>query len=274
MYYLKSEVIGEFCDDIDRGVPARDVPIPPIAADGEPPAPWWDEECDKSLLIGVFKHGYDHYNLMRQDATLCFLTRCGPPDGAALLAEIQDTNDELKLEEDDETETPQKPATPKVSDTKDTIATDVDSKGTDTTKEQGETEETKESETEETKESGTNESEESERKESERKESERKESETNATQEGAKDGETKEETDGESVLVALAESIVEALPFPSRADMNQRLRRLLTAHQRQFRRQEIRMAQQARHQQRLEKLEKFEAQIKERETKKREQAQK
>lgn len=259
MYYLKSEVIGEFCDDIDRGVPSRDVPIPPIAADGEPPAPWWDEECDKSLLIGVFKHGYDHYNLMRQDPNLCFLARCGPPDGAALLAEIQDT-DELKLEEEDETETPQKPETPKVSDTKDATPTGVDSEGTDTTKEQG---------VGEAKEGETNEG-----KESEGKESEAKESETNVAQEGAKDGGTKEEADGESVLAALAESIVEALPFPSRADMNQRLRRLLTAHQRQFRRQEIRMAQQARHQQRLEKLEKFEAQIKERETKKREQAQK
>ena len=25
--------------------------------EGDPPASWWDEECDKSLLIGVYKYG-------------------------------------------------------------------------------------------------------------------------------------------------------------------------------------------------------------------------
>lgn len=190
--YLKSDVIGEFCDDIDRGVSATDIRIPPISAEGEPPASWWDEECDKSLLVGVFKHGFDHYNLMRQDPNLCFLSRCGPPDGAALLAEIQD-DDLTKLEEDDESEIAATPDVPK---------------------------------------------------------------------------------ECSSNIETPSESVAEVLTFPSKADLNQRFRRLLTAHQRQFRRQEIRMAQQARHQQRLEKLEKFEAQIKERESKKREQAQK
>jgi hypothetical protein len=51
---------------------------------------WWDEEADKSLLIGVFKHGYEKYNIIRQDSGLCFLNRCGPPDGAALLREQND----------------------------------------------------------------------------------------------------------------------------------------------------------------------------------------
>ena len=31
--------------------------------------------------------GYEKFNQVRQDPALCFLTRCGPPDGAALLAE-------------------------------------------------------------------------------------------------------------------------------------------------------------------------------------------
>lgn len=43
------------------------------------PAPWWDSEFDKSLLIGTWKHGYENYTAMRQDSTLCFLSRCGPP---------------------------------------------------------------------------------------------------------------------------------------------------------------------------------------------------
>lgn len=25
--------------------------------EGDPPATWWDEECDKSLLVGVYKYG-------------------------------------------------------------------------------------------------------------------------------------------------------------------------------------------------------------------------
>lgn len=54
------------------------------------PVPWWDEEADKSLIIGVFKYGYEKYNCIRSDAALCFLAKCGPPDGAALLAEQED----------------------------------------------------------------------------------------------------------------------------------------------------------------------------------------
>ena len=96
-----------------RGISARDIPIPPPAADGDPPAHWWDEEADKSLVVGVYKHGYDRFNLMRQDPALCFLGRCGPPDGAALLAEINADDDLGKtLDDDDEPETPATPATP------------------------------------------------------------------------------------------------------------------------------------------------------------------
>lgn len=67
-----------------------EIDIPSPCPDGEPPVPWWDEEADRSLLIGVFKHGYEKYNLMRQDPALCFLERCGPPDSAALAAEMKD----------------------------------------------------------------------------------------------------------------------------------------------------------------------------------------
>lgn len=37
--------------------------------------------------------GYEKYNQMRQDPKLCFLSRCGPPDGKALLAEQNDDDD-------------------------------------------------------------------------------------------------------------------------------------------------------------------------------------
>ena len=35
----------------------RDINIPLPAVDVDPPAYWWDTEADKSLLVGVFKHG-------------------------------------------------------------------------------------------------------------------------------------------------------------------------------------------------------------------------
>ena len=42
----------------------------------------------------VLPAGYEKYNQMRQDSAFCFLERCGPPDGAALLAEqLADTDD-------------------------------------------------------------------------------------------------------------------------------------------------------------------------------------
>ena len=210
MYYLKHEIIGDLHEQVFRGISARDIPIPPPVADGDPPAHWWDEEADKSLVVGVYKHGYDRFNLMRQDPALCFLQRCGPPDGAALLAEINADDDLGKtLDEDDEPETPATPATP-----------------------QSQT-----------------------------------------------DGETsiptcgKNKDDLDSGVNSGSES-GSLLPFPSAADMNHRLRRIVTSYQRNFKKQEAKLAQKARHMQRLERLERFEAAIKERELKKRDLAQK
>lgn len=50
----------------------------------------WDKDSDKCLLIGVFKYGYEKYNLIRADSTLLFLSVCGPPDKAALRKEQLD----------------------------------------------------------------------------------------------------------------------------------------------------------------------------------------
>merc|ERR1712183_38362 len=51
-----------------------------------------DDGADKSLLIGVFKHGYEKYNAIRSDPKLVFLAGCGPPDEKALMAEENDEN--------------------------------------------------------------------------------------------------------------------------------------------------------------------------------------
>lgn len=201
MAYIKNEIIGDLHEKVFNCMHVKDIPIAYCQPDGEPPALWWNEEADKSLIIGVYKHGYDRYNLMRQDPALCFLARCGPPDGAALLAEITSEDDLGKtLDDDDEPDTPATPSTP------------LDSKD---------------------------------------------------CQDNQRDI-GKEEKSPEQTY----------LPFPTTSEINNRLRRLITCYQRNFKREEARIAQKARHMQRLERLEKFEAAIRERENKKREQAQK
>ncbi|XP_014813390.1 PREDICTED: chromodomain-helicase-DNA-binding protein 8-like [Calidris pugnax] len=59
----------------------------PLVEQLEVPTSWWDAEADKSLLIGVFKHGYERYNTMRADPALCFLEKAGRPDEKAIAAE-------------------------------------------------------------------------------------------------------------------------------------------------------------------------------------------
>uniref|UniRef100_A0A8C3TJ71 Chromodomain helicase DNA binding protein 7 n=1 Tax=Chelydra serpentina TaxID=8475 RepID=A0A8C3TJ71_CHESE len=87
LYYLRQEVIGDQADKILE----VDVWIPePFHA--EVPTDWWDKEADKSLLIGVFKHGYEKYNSMRADPALCFLERVGMPDAKAIAAEQRGTD--------------------------------------------------------------------------------------------------------------------------------------------------------------------------------------
>ncbi|XP_061542774.1 chromodomain-helicase-DNA-binding protein 6 isoform X3 [Phycodurus eques] len=88
LYYLKVEVLGEAANQALEGTSASklDVSLPDIDYI-EIPASWWDTEADKSLLVGVHKHGYERYHAMRADADLCFLERVGMPDVTALSAE-------------------------------------------------------------------------------------------------------------------------------------------------------------------------------------------
>ncbi|XP_061788444.1 chromodomain-helicase-DNA-binding protein 6 isoform X5 [Nerophis lumbriciformis] len=89
LYYLKVEVLGEAANQAVEGVAASklDVSLPDIDYI-EIPASWWDVEADKSLLIGVHKHGYERYHAMRADPDLCFLERVGMPDVTALSVEM------------------------------------------------------------------------------------------------------------------------------------------------------------------------------------------
>ncbi|XP_071173454.1 chromodomain-helicase-DNA-binding protein 8-like isoform X4 [Mytilus edulis] len=94
LYYLREEIIGHAADKINKGLDVSEIDIPRANVEGDPPTLWWDGLSDRSLLIGVFKHGYEKYNRMRNDPLLCFLSRCGPPAGAALAAEQNDDDDD------------------------------------------------------------------------------------------------------------------------------------------------------------------------------------
>ncbi|XP_069735241.1 chromodomain-helicase-DNA-binding protein 8 isoform X2 [Phaenicophaeus curvirostris] len=88
LYYLRQEVIGDQAEKVLAGAVASEIDIWfPLVEQLEVPTAWWDAEADKSLLIGVFKHGYEKYNTMRADPALCFLEKAGRPDDKAIAAE-------------------------------------------------------------------------------------------------------------------------------------------------------------------------------------------
>ncbi|XP_050194956.1 chromodomain-helicase-DNA-binding protein 8-like, partial [Myiozetetes cayanensis] len=88
LHFLHHEVIGDEAPKILSGAPASDIHLwLPLVEPLEVPTAWWDPEADKSLLIGVFKHGYERYHTMRADPALCFLAKAGGPDATAVAAE-------------------------------------------------------------------------------------------------------------------------------------------------------------------------------------------
>nr|XP_015209125.1 PREDICTED: chromodomain-helicase-DNA-binding protein 7 isoform X1 [Lepisosteus oculatus]XP_015209126.1 PREDICTED: chromodomain-helicase-DNA-binding protein 7 isoform X1 [Lepisosteus oculatus]XP_015209127.1 PREDICTED: chromodomain-helicase-DNA-binding protein 7 isoform X1 [Lepisosteus oculatus] len=88
LYYLRQEVIGDQADKILEGTDSSEIDVwIPQPFHAEVPTDWWNREADKSLLIGVFKHGYEKYNSMRADPSLYFLERVGMPDAKAIAAE-------------------------------------------------------------------------------------------------------------------------------------------------------------------------------------------
>ncbi|XP_013200500.2 chromodomain-helicase-DNA-binding protein 7 isoform X1 [Amyelois transitella] len=83
MYYIKHEVIGDYATQIENGVHASTLGMRvPRGVDSTPPRLWWDTECDVSLLVGTYIHGYENYLAMRSDPQLCFVDKLGPPDDA------------------------------------------------------------------------------------------------------------------------------------------------------------------------------------------------
>lgn len=246
--YIKNDIIGDLHEKVMSDVTVRDIPIPYCQPDGEPPAVWWDDLADRSLVVGVYKHGYDRYNHIRQDGSLCFLERCGAGE---TLIEAEDDKDET-MEEDDESKTP---ATPAVVDGG-AAGCSKDASTADGKEEESSPSESAVDSVPTTEQADT----------------------TQSPPEASENNEMKVDTvnDEQSALsAALAAAPAQALlPYPTSSELNNRLRRLITSYQRNFKREEMRMAQKVRLMQRLEKMEKNEATLRERERCKRDQAQK
>ncbi|CAG5096911.1 Similar to CHD7: Chromodomain-helicase-DNA-binding protein 7 (Homo sapiens) [Cotesia congregata] len=65
----------------------------------EQPTKWWDSMADKSLIVGCYKHGYENYDLMRTDPTLSFITSC-PLLSQSKINQTEQTKDDSNLDQD------------------------------------------------------------------------------------------------------------------------------------------------------------------------------
>jgi len=117
--YIKNDIIGdENAAQIDEDINESELTIKYIEiTEGltDIPVDWWDKSCDKSMIIGVFKHGYEKYYKMRLDPKLVFLSLCGPPDAKDLLAEQQQQQQDEDMDNPDgmdvdDSASPTKPA--------------------------------------------------------------------------------------------------------------------------------------------------------------------
>ncbi|VDL18606.1 unnamed protein product [Hymenolepis diminuta] len=83
LYFLHTEIVGleqadRLCDGtLDHTAFSQLAEsLPPLRAlDADVPAEWWDSCCDKCLLLGVFKHGWEKYAAIRDDPAFCFYKR-------------------------------------------------------------------------------------------------------------------------------------------------------------------------------------------------------
>merc|ERR1711902_31256 len=99
LFYVSHEILGPHAVEVNTpGYAMKDLPLRVPNTDGQPPTAWWDPEADKSLLVGLWRHGYERYSSMRMDPDLCFLERCGPATEVG-----EGDTGTPKLDEDDST---------------------------------------------------------------------------------------------------------------------------------------------------------------------------
>lgn len=282
--YLKDDILKGYIDKIQADCHSSEVDLPPVPVDGDLPAPWWDDEADKSLLIGIFKHGHDKFNLMRQDPNLCFLQKCGPPNKDDLLAEmsyadknVEDLEEEnrgvkeslninkstINMKDEDAGEF----LVDLINDVVNNLSDNVDGASKDYSIDENKNSILKCSDAQNnmddtTCENGINESNQTIK--------------MDTTDDESLTNETSIDT-AQPVSQNVDTDTIEAgdhLPFPSANDLNQRFRRLITAYQRNSKKLEIKLAQKARDELKKERTSKFEAAKNEREERKRFLAQK
>lgn len=291
LHYLKDEILKGYLEKISSDCNISEIDLPSVPVDGDLPAPWWDDDADKSLLVGIFKHGHDKFNLMRQDPNLCFLSKCGPPDKDELLAEMNCVDRGVDDLDDENRET--KNCLPELAKStinngrnstivkdveagevldnlvnnvvEDLLHTDDFDKDSDATVDENKNSihqchDHLENADEEFGNSAV-------------------ETEREAKMDVTDDESLTNETTQEEIVQELTESGQEPqsdqfLPFPTANDLNQRFRRLITAYQRNSKKLEIKLAQKARDELKKERTSKFEAAKNEREERKRFLAQK
>ncbi|RCN45911.1 hypothetical protein ANCCAN_08076, partial [Ancylostoma caninum] len=77
--HLQKTIIGGKAAEIEAGGnwSSIDITVPTLV---EPMCDGWDADCDKCLLIGIYKHGLDNIEAIRADEALCFHTKTGLPE--------------------------------------------------------------------------------------------------------------------------------------------------------------------------------------------------
>ena len=86
LYVINEEMIGrEAVCALLTGAPHSQITLHTplvtllrLAGDAPNTPAWWDWCADKCLLLGVARHGFERYLVIRDDPLLCFYERCGP----------------------------------------------------------------------------------------------------------------------------------------------------------------------------------------------------
>uniref|UniRef100_A0A0K0D108 TPR_REGION domain-containing protein n=1 Tax=Angiostrongylus cantonensis TaxID=6313 RepID=A0A0K0D108_ANGCA len=85
--HLQKSIVGSKAAAIEAGThwSSIDITVPTLV---EPMCDGWDIDCDKCLLIGIYKHGLDNVDNIRADEALCFSSKANLPETFFGVAEV------------------------------------------------------------------------------------------------------------------------------------------------------------------------------------------
>jgi hypothetical protein len=77
LYLLEHEIITEKLAEkcLNPEISHTEIDLKPPTLGEFPPNTKWDSECDKSFLIGVFRHGMENNDAIKADENLCFIEK-------------------------------------------------------------------------------------------------------------------------------------------------------------------------------------------------------